>query len=338
MAYGNSVKKYENMSDDDLKTQTKIEKFLHAASLDLFKIVEIAGDASSRRYFRVFHKDGTYIVMDASSEADTVRPFIRVGDFLNTNGIKAPIIYHQDLENNMLLVEDFGDGVYTQLLAQKPELEMQLYQGAIDVLIRIQNSTTEIDLPKESSELLKSKLDAFMQWFVEDKIEGRYITSAKKDLYNVLDELLEFNYSIKPSVSLRDYHSPNLIYLAENTGIEKVGVVDFQDAMLGSRAYDVVSLLKDARRDVKPETVEACLEHYLNNVSVNKDDFKTSYEILGIQRNLRIVGYFHRLKLLRNKGQYIQHLPRISSYIREALELPVLEGIKKWFQRYEITI
>lgn len=286
----------------------------------------VAGDASNRRYERLTNNLGkTVIFMDAPPDrGEDVRPFVKVADYLTNNGLSAPKIYHQDDTAGFLLIEDLGDDVFANLMAKDPSTRTALYQAATDVLVELHACPT-LPLPICDAQWLTEMTAPAFEWYATNTADETFA-----QFQNVFLPMVTKLDSSEKVVILRDYHSENLLWLPERNGTAKVGLLDFQDALLGHRAYDLVSILQDARRDVPTDIEAAMITHYLSATSADHDDFRTAYAVLGAQRNLRILGIFARLCLRDGKAHYVDLIPRVWGYVMRNLENPTLAPLAKF--------
>ncbi len=329
--------KSEESNQSDLVSINLIDKFLKKSGLEHYRLIAIQGDASKRLYYRVISSDGCYILMDASKDLMSIQPFIEVASLLSRHELSSPQIFEQDIQAGLLMLEDLGDDIYTRVLEKDRSLESPLYDLAIDVLVKIFKDNIHGALPELNSVILNQGVEIFAKWFVAKNIDKNDFETAVDELYTIFTGLYKNLKQLKSVVVLRDYHADNLLYLPKRTGEGQVGLLDFQDAVMGSPAYDLVSLLEDARRDVTEEMVQRALNRYLTALpTINRQDLMLSYAILGMQRNLRIIGVFSRLHLYYKRPKYLQYLPRIWGYVRKGLDNPALADIKAWFEKYNI--
>ncbi|KIN62845.1 Aminoglycoside phosphotransferase [Sulfitobacter noctilucicola] len=282
----------------------------------------VAGDASNRRYERLTHQDGrTAILMDAPPErGEDVRPFVAIADHLRKLGLSAPEIYHQDALAGLLVIEDFGDALFASLMAQDSTQEAALYQSALDVLLHLRGAPLP-DLPLCDAQWLIDMTEPVFEWYAQDN-------GGMNRFANLFRPLAEDVNSRQPVLIMRDYHAQNLLQLPERDGVKSVGLLDFQDAMIGHPAYDLVSILQDARRDVSPGVERDLLNYYLSLADDDLRSFERAYAILGLQRNLRILGIFARLCLRDGKPQYLDFIPRVWDYIQRNLAHPDLAPMR----------
>lgn len=282
--------------------------------------VLVAGDASNRKYLRLTNPDGsTAILMDAPPEkGEDVRPFLRIASYLLENGLSAPQIYAQDIETGFLIIEDLGDALFADLMAEDAANERPLYRAATQALVHLSNAPT-IDLPLCDPAWLEKMNALIFDWYAPGTDPES--VQAFHTAFRPLAELLERSEKV---VILRDYHAQNLLWLPDRDGVAAVGQLDFQDALLGHPAYDLVSILQDARRDVVPAIEAEMIEEYLTATGLPREDFLAAYAILGAQRNLCILGIFSRLCRRDGKPHYVDLIPRVWGYVRRNLEHPAL--------------
>lgn len=337
MLYNQSLNKLDDFDFNDIAKQSDIYTFLLNSGMDNFRAKKLAGDASAREYYRIFASDGkTYIMMDSAKDILSVMAFDMVDNFLTGIGVSAPKIIARDVQSGYLLIEDLGDSIYTPYIAQYPKKEEELYLTAIDLLSHIQKSERNIPIAEYSEISLNKEIDAFMEWYVKYNLSEELFNNAKSDLFKIFSKLYVKLAELKPVIVLRDFMADNLMWLEDRSEIERVGVIDFQDALLGSPAYDLVSLLQDARRDVPAALVQKCIDRFIENIGVDHYKFMDAYYILGAQRNLKIIGYFHRLNLKYQKPKYLGYLPRVWEHLYLDLEHPVMAELNEWFRSYEI--
>lgn len=277
----------------------------------------VPSDASSRRYVRLKNFNKSAILMDARDvERSHTEQFCSLAGVLRDHGMSAPAIYAHDLLSGLLLLEDFGDRVFARLMENEPRREVDLYRRAADALFHLRALKPPKTLNIASSEVLISMLDPFFDEYVNENHKDKTIFSAvQTQLRNALD-VVDHG---KLVLSLRDCHSENLMFLENRCGFESVGLLDFQDAFICHPAYDLVSLLQDARRCVAPEIETDMIAYYLSQVGDEKESFLYSYRILGVQRNLRILGIFARLARHQDKFSYLALIPRVRNYVQRTL-------------------
>jgi aminoglycoside/choline kinase family phosphotransferase len=295
--------------------------------------IVVAGDASNRKYTRLTQADGsTAILMDAPPDkGEDVRPFVRIAQYLTANGLSAPEIFAQDTDTGFLMIEDLGDDLFYNLMARDAGLEHPLYAAATDALIHLQKAPI-LDLPICDPVWLEKMNALIFDWYAPDT--DTESIKLFNDAFRPLAELLERTEKV---VILRDYHAQNLLWLPDRTGVANVGQLDFQDALLGHPAYDLVSILQDARRDVDPVIEAEMIERYLTKTGTPRTDFLTAYAILGAHRNLCILGIFARLCRRDGKPHYVDLIPRVWGYVQRNLAHPALAPLAKTLALPELT-
>lgn len=284
----------------------------------------LAGDASARRYERLTNPDGiTAVLMDAPPESgEKIQPFVQISRHLSAHGFSAPEIYAEDAEAGLILLEDLGDDLFTRVISADPQSETQLYQAACDVLIRLH----QIDCPPLTvfDPSLMTEQAGLVFPSYQQVITGQPMPDALASFQTVLKDILARYTQAKPVMILRDYHAENLLWLPDRIGVAQVGLLDFQDALIGHPAYDLVSLLQDIRCTVSPETETATIRHYITQTGTDEQPFKTAYAVLGVQRNLRILGVFARLATEYGKPHYVDLIPRVWDHVTRGLQHPAL--------------
>jgi len=284
-------------------------------------ILPLAGDASFRRYFRVVGQGGSAVLMDAPPPHEDPRPFVAIAAWLLDHGFAAPRVLASDLEAGLVLLEDFGDRRLREAADADPGAVQTFYEPAIDLLIDLHRHPAATPEAYDR-DTLQREAALFVEWYCPalglDVDLAGYIAAWDK----VLDRAAPSH----PVTVLRDYHAENLMLLGEN----RLGLLDFQDALAGHPAYDLVSLLQDARRDVEPQLEQAMLAHYLAETGAG-NDFMAAYHVLGAQRNAKILGIFTRLWRRDAKPHYAALCPRVWAYLERDLSEPVLAPVAAWF-------
>ncbi len=305
----------------DMKPPAAARGFLAAHGWAAPTIVPITGDASFRRYFRVTEGDRRAVLMDAPPPHEDPRPFIDIATWLFAHGFAAPEIFATDLEQGLVLIEDFGDDRMREAIDGDPARAPQLYRVAVDTLVALHREAHP-PLAAYDRAALEEKTTLLTQWYcpavgIDPDIAG----------YRAAwDAVLDLARPSRPVTVLRDYHAENLMLVADG----RLGLLDFQDAMTGHPAYDLVSLLQDARRDVEPEIEAAMLRHYMQASGAGAD-FEIAYHVLGAQRNTRIIGVFTRLWKRDGKDRYPSLCPRVWRYLERDLAHPALAPVAAWF-------
>lgn len=286
----------------------------------------LAGDASNRRYERLTNpKTGqTVVLMDAPPDrGEDIRPFTRIARHLTEIGLSAPEILAEDAEHGFLLLEDLGDALFARFVRKEPTLETKLYAAAIDALLVLHKAP----LPKLDpySPEVMTDLAALAYSKYRHGILGN--TEGEAEFRSAFHEICTEYEPSSPVLIQRDYHAENLLWLPERANAARVGLLDFQDAMSGHPAYDLVSLLQDARRDVPLSLENEMIERYLSGSDESPEPFRAAYMVLGAQRNLRILGVFARLGREYGKPHYIDLIPRVWDHLMRDLNDPALAPV-----------
>jgi len=292
------------------------------------EILPLAGDASFRRYFRVVDGERSAVLMDAPPPHEDPRPFVRVAEYLSSVGLSAPDILARDLDKGLLLLGDFGDWRLREWLDDNPAGERELYDRATDVLIHLHRHPPMPGLPVHGLDQWLEELKLFTDWYcpaVGIKVDAHSYAQAWTE---VLEPVA--SDGLGPVTVLRDYHAENIMLVGGREGVAHFGLLDFQDALAGHPAYDLASVLEDARRDVAPEIERAMLDRYVA-ASGEGDTFERAYWALAAQRNTRILGVFTRLWKRDDKPHYRRFQPRMWGLLERDLEQPHLKPVRDWF-------
>ena len=314
-----------------------IESFLAGAGWAGATRRLLAADASFRHYDRVTRGRECAVLMDAPPPRENVQAFLQVARQLLDLGLSAPRPLRADEAAGLLLLEDLGDRTFTRALAEGAD-EAALYRLAIDVLIALHRSWragAEAGLAPYDDEKLLDEAALLTDWFLPAVRDGAPTAPDARDAYlSAWRAVLPRARRVPETLVLRDYHVDNLMLLEGREGVSACGLLDFQDAVIGPCAYDVVSLLEDARRDIPPGLVEAMLSRYLDAFpGLDRAAFAESYAVLGAQRAAKIIGIFTRLERRDGKPQYLRHIPRVWRLLEAGLEKPALAPVKAWFAR-----
>ena len=293
----------------------------------------LSGDASFRRYARLRHHGRRAIVMDAPPPHEDVRPFIAVARTLAAYGYSAPKVLAADAAAGFVLLEDLGDDVYTRVLSAGGD-PRQLYGAAVDLLIDLHRRPPGGAHPAYAMDLLLDEASLFTEWYLPAVAGAPSPAPATAEFGALWRGALEPARAGRAVLVLRDFHADNLMWLPRRRGLRRVGLLDFQDAVRGPPAYDLVSLLEDARRDVPAGLVAAMIERYLAASDLDAAAFRTAYAILGAQRNTKIIGIFTRLAARDGKAAYLDMIPRVWRLLERDLENPALAPLRAWFDRH----
>lgn len=345
-----------------------MQDFLAKAGWRDASVTPLPGDASTRRYFRVSSGGRKAMLMDQPQNAETpacppdasaeqrralgynavarlagadCARFVAVSEFLRTQGLSAPEIYAAAPEHGFVLMEDLDGDLYADFIPRNGN-EVELYSSAIEILAKLHSCKApqilhpEKPLHAYDETALLAEIDLLTEWFFPVAL-GR---SASKD--EIVEHRALWREALSsvlsdPTVFVhRDYHAQNLIWLPARKGIARVGVIDFQDAVAGSDAYDLISLLEDARRDVSPELRETMTQHYLEtmrrlDMPINEERLRAAMAVMAAQRNAKIVGIFSRLHKRDGKPRYLDYLPRVWFYLNGDLQHPALARLNAWY-------
>ncbi len=301
--------------------------FLAKAGWSDARIEPLPGDASFRRYFRVRDGARSAMLMYAPPPAEDPVPFLRAAKWLDANGLRAPVILAEDAPRGFVLLQDFGDVRMREYVDAWPQDAEAVYRHAIDTLRQLHRLPpgpfTDYSLAEYQRE---AKL--FVDWYCP--AQGLYVDGPSWAVAweEVLGSLLARQ---RPGVTvLRDYHAENIMLLGD---LDKQGLLDFQDALVGHAAYDLVSLLQDARRDVDPALEQAMLDYYIAQAGAGSE-FRADYARLGAQRNAKIVGIFVRLWKRDGKPRYLDYVPRVWRLLERDLAHPALAPVARWFDAH----
>jgi aminoglycoside/choline kinase family phosphotransferase len=288
----------------------------------------LAGDASNRRYERLANpKTGeTVVLMDAPPErGEDIRPFTNIAKHLRGIDLSAPAILAEARTEGFLVLEDLGDALFARVLSSEPDKETALYQAATDVLVALHRAPLPKVVSYDADQMANLAGLAFTKY--RAGILGDPDAAAQAEFQIAFARILNDVWPTDPVLVLRDYHAENLLWLPDRRGVARVGLLDFQDAMSGHPAYDLVSLLQDARRDVSVETENAMIARYLEQTGYPERAFRVAYAVLGAQRNLRILGVFARLGAEMGKPHYVDLIPRVWAHLMRDLEHPALAHV-----------
>ena len=333
-------------------------------------LAPLPGDASTRRYARLMSGGRRALLMDqpqgaesalapayASEEerralgynalarlagADTSR-FQAVAEHLHRRGLAAPRIHAADHPSGFVILEDFGDTLFADVLAQGGS-EEELYKAAVEVLAKLHAESAPATLAPGmplfayDEAALLAETDLLTEWFLPLAL-GRLATEVEQGEHRALWRAALDSIAGHDKVLVhRDFHAQNLMWMPERSGLARVGLIDFQDAVAGSRAYDLISLTEDARRDVSPALAELATAHYLaamkaQGMPLDETHFRTEMAVMAAQRNAKIVGIFARLYKRDGKPRYLALLPRVWGYLERDLTHPALADLRAWYDR-----
>ncbi|WP_207461427.1 phosphotransferase [Azospirillum sp. SYSU D00513] len=324
---------------DARKRVDAIAAFLARNGLGGARRTPLAGDASARRYERVEKPGGgTVILVDTPAPADDLVPFIVIGETLRRLGLSAPEILAAEVEAGLAIQEDFGDDTLSRLLGAGEDPHA-LYALATDALIALHRDfppaeATRLGLPRYDAPLFTEQVALLAEVYVPAATGKSPSDAALADFAAAWGRVVPAACDGPQSLLLRDYHVDNVMRLPR-PGVRAAGLIDFQNAGLGPVAYDLVSLLEDARRDVPADLAEAMVARYLAAFpGLDAAAFRRSYAVLGAVRHTRIVAVFVRLALQQGKRAYLTHLPRVWRLLEAQLAKPELAPLAEWFARH----
>ena len=310
-----------------------ISIFLKKNYIENFKIKEIKGDASFRKYFRIYLKNKSYILASAEWEKKSnILNYVLVNKFLNKKGINAPKVIDYDYKNGLALLQDFGDKTYLRLI-KKSKNKFHIYQSLIKYLIKIQRinfKTNIFRFKKYNFRILKKEIDLFFIWYLPCILKIKNNSQIKR-LRQLLLSILKNNFINNNYFVHRDFHISNLMEYGDGSQ-NKIGVIDSQDALIGSRAYDILSLIDDVRIKTNPDLKEKLLNYYLllakKEKNFNIKQFKKEFSILSVQRAMKIIGIFSRLFKRDKKNRYLKLIPYTWTILNKRLEDPIFKEVR----------
>ncbi len=271
--------------------------------------------------------------MDSPPDIYDLGPFVKIAEFLLRKGFKVPKIYSKDYSKGFLLMEDFGDTKFVDYLAEAGQEEKEeKYRLFMDLAAKFQSEEVDVDLPIYDKEAYFKELKIYLEYYpkLRNKILDEKAIFEFFELWSAaIDNLPDFGLSFVH----RDYHVENLMKL-QGGGLNEIGILDFQDALVGHKLYDVVSILEDARYFLDPEFSYKILDYYLdrNNYEDKKKAYR-AYRTLGAQRNSKILGVFARKFIRDGSDFYLKYLPRVEGYLKTDIEDPGLKDLKKWYEK-----
>lgn len=322
---------------DDRRSDARTT-FLGNAGWAGAKCEPLAADASFRRYERVYLNERIAVLMDAPPPQEDIRPFVRIAKYLVQLGFSAPRLLAEDERRGFLLLEDLGDDTYTRVLAAGGD-ENALYALAVDTLIHLHELSSADAVPAGTPaydmDRLMAEVRLLPEWFLptvsrtalSDKALAGYDAAWQQAFAEIAHR--------RETLVLRDYHVDNLMWLPDRAGTARCGLLDFQDALAGARAYDLMSLLEDARRDVPGLLAAQMVQRYLDGVGdMEADALIRDMAILGAGRHAKVIGIFTRLWRRDGKPQYLRHIGRVWRLLELSLNHPALMPVAAWFAEH----
>ncbi len=313
-----------------------LNSFLDSAGWPSAQRRPLAGDASFRRYDRVTLGPRKAVLMDALPGKEDIRPFLAIAQHLRSLGYSAPKIFAASVQEGFILLEDLGDTTFSHRLQSGMD-EKQMYEGAVDFLIdlhcRASKAAVPAGLPMYDTDRFLDEAFLLTDWYMPQVSERS--DAARRDYEKLWREILTGVSSTRETLVLRDFHADNLMWLPERDGVAACGLLDFQDALAGPPAYDLMSLLEDARRDVPLDLGQAMINKYLAAFpGVDREAFNTSFAILAAQRHCKVIGIFTRLAVRDGKAAYLAHIPRVWRLLESACARSDLAPLKTWLETW----
>lgn len=298
---------------------TQIADFLRGTPWESWTQTALAADASTRQYFRLTDSKTNVILMDADPDkGQQTEPFVQIAQWLAGNGLSPPQILKAENHRGFLLLDDLGADDFSRWMARHPQDTQALYTAATDVLIHL-DGVPPPDLPVMTAQTAGHMLDVTGEWYADADVSDLIAAMSLHigDLCGPADR-----------VALRDFHVENLIWRPERQGLDRIGLLDFQDAFVAPRGYDLVSLLRDVRRDVVPAIAARATAHFIKQTGDDPVQANAAFACIAAQRNLRILGVFARLAKRDGKRRYLQWVPRVWSLIQQDIRHPDLGALK----------
>tara|TARA_B100001142_G_scaffold154567_1_gene155049 strand:+ start:1224 stop:2195 length:972 start_codon:yes stop_codon:yes gene_type:complete len=311
----------------------QINNFLKNNQIETKNLIPIKNDASFRKYFRVDKK----ILMDADPHlGEDVGSFININHVLREFKLNVPEIFTIDKENGFLLLEDLGENIFSQIL--NSENEEQLYKQAIDVLVEIYKKDLNkfsnfTFLEKYSVEKLQDESQLFIEWYLKKYLKINITDTDIKNFKDIIYKIFNNLDTKFEKLVLRDYHVDNLILQKSKLGLKQVGILDFQDAVLGSSSYDLISIIEDVRRPISKDLKNILIKYFIDLTGYDSNQLEKELAFYSVQRNLKILGIFSRLNLRDNKSKYMGYNDNAWKYIESNLNNPTMSDLKVWLKK-----
>ena len=305
-----------------------IKVFCDRNNIDLRSLKPLKNDASKRRYYRFTNNNRELLLMDSSLEKGSLNNFIEISKWLKSNHLSSPEIFIKEPKLGLLIIEDFGNNKYSILCKKEKEKKKFYYKQAIKLLIFLSEQKNPSFIKDYGHNVLKGELDLYIKWELNIKKNKK----ALKDWDRIWNSLLKSISYKKPCVVLRDFHVDNIFYLKDRYKLEKIGLIDFQDSLIGHPAYDLVSLLQDVRVFLSIKDQSNFYDYYKKHAKIKQDEFKYAYLVLGTQRLFKIIGIFKKLAIKQGKTNYLRYLPRTKKLIKYNLRSSIFNELKMWLK------
>lgn len=348
---------------DRIERSLEISEFLSNTHLSTPKREHLSADASARSYEIITEGNTQFFLMNSPAVedgpiirdgkpyskiahlAETVKPFVGIAKILRDAGVHAPEIPYFDLDDGILLIEHLGNEmIIDQDRSPIPDRYMMSVELLAELHLKGVQKDTEISkdvkytIPNYDEAAVLIEAELLLDWYAPAHSAKPISEQDGAEFKTIWQKLFKKLANFEHSIVLRDYHSPNIIWMNNEIGINKIGVIDFQDAVIGPTSYDVASIAQDARVDISTDLEEQLVDHYIevrsrNNPNFDNAAFIESYAIMAAQRATKILGIFIRLDQRDGKPEYLKHLPRIREYLQRTLQHEVLAEYKQWLER-----
>ena len=305
-----------------------IKVFCEKNNINFNSLRPLKNDASNRKYFRFTSNNKEFLLMDSSLEKKSLENFIKISKWLKSNYLTSPEIFIKDESLGLLIIEDFGNNKYSILCKQEKKKKIFYYREAIKLLTSLSAKKKPDFINDYNYDILKGELDLYIKWELNIKKNKK----AFKDWDRIWSILLKSISYKKTCVVLRDFHVDNIFYLRNRSKLKKVGLIDFQDSLIGHPAYDLVSLLQDVRAFLSFEEQDKLYNYYKKHAKIKQDESKYAYLVLGTQRLFKIIGIFKKLAIKQGKINYLRYLPRTKKLIKYNLRNPIFNELKIWLK------
>ncbi len=309
--------------------ENTIRSLLIRNKISNYKLEQIRSDASFREYYRVLDKN-LLIMYAPKDKGESLVNFEKINKVLSSINLSVSKIHDADYQNDLLLIEDFGNDIFSTKLNHSNEKD--LYEKAINLLSIIHNnSDLEVqNLKKYNFEILLNESKLFIEWYLEKHLKLNLTNSEKNEFQNILESQFNSLTLKQNSLVLRDFHVDNLIYLDDRDGINQLGLIDYQDALVGSSVYDFTSLIEDVRHPIQDDLKNSLVETYSKLISIDQNELKRGISFYSIQRNLKIVGIFSRLKYRDHKKNYFPMIEVALGFIKNHLKNNEYKDLNNW--------
>lgn len=352
-----------------LKRSLNIRDFINQQNLKHVNRRHLQGDASSRSYERLKITGQNHLVLMDAPEvqagpairdgktypelaklATNIVPFLAIAYHLFELGLRSPKIHSYSIKHGLIILEDLGQEKITdpknvpipERYMQSIEILAHLHDQPIEKKLRYATDVAHV-LPDYDADIMMMEVELLPLWYAPYHLQKPLNASFKNEFVAIWQELLHALTDAEKSLVLRDFHSPNILWQEQAQGFDKVGIIDFQDALIGPSAYDVASLAQDVRVEISEQFEQELVSHYKAcRMAINpkfiSDEFDQAYAILAAQRATKILGGFVRLDQRDGKPDYLKHLPQVKAYLSRSLRHPKLAPLRKWFEAAEIDL